>query len=212
MISLRRNLALLVGACLILMGSLSSTAMAATEVRDAETGELCPPVSPAINTASPMGALISPPKYESGGCTVKISADANSTVVGGYNSCEITYDIHIGPDGWGYADNFVYTSRAPMGCLFWKTIRSVLAPPEAIGPTIPSLPKALFPQSNAATDFYTYWTARTGTGKELSGWLSFDVKTSDAAPEYPFRMDNQATTGNFIGGQWYGGPELTITH
>ena len=211
-----RKLALAATLAVASMAMTATTALAATQVRDADTGQLCPPVSPTINPASPPFA--STPAYQSGGCTIHMTAsdaDLDRTDMAHRNKlpnrCTIDYDIHVGPDGWGYANNFQYfDSGSTSPCGNWAPYGSgshVLAPP--------SFMPGAWPYANASTDFNTVWTA-TWTGDSVgsgSNFLSLDVTQGN-----PLVIRNQKTTGtaswynNFIRGLWYGDGGLTITH
>jgi hypothetical protein len=217
MSSIQRRFALLIGAALVVAAFAAPSAMA-MEVRDAE-GSLCSAVSPAINKADPFSALMYGSAYQSGGCTVhmeSVGGDAGKTKVslpnGRTNICTVSYDIHIGPDGWGYATNFQYSDWDPIwgeSCVAWQGGPSGGANSQVVAPKGVN-PSGLFSGENAATDFNGIVKANriwNGLKYTLADPISFDASVLAGEEESElFRLDNQLTSGSSkLGGGWRGG-------
>jgi hypothetical protein len=231
-----RKLAILTALAVAAMAMTATSAMAATEVRDAATGQLCSNVSPAINKTSPpvvyrntgtpsQGTQPSP--YLSGGCTTKLTMTAVMTSVRqpGWSEprqCNVSYDLHLGPDGWGYANNFVWGSSGA-NCSSWRTPGSRIVMPKAVTPTFGGMP--LYTAADAATDLNMELWATDALGNNHHGFLSLDVYVPQ--PGQPFYgasliVKNQQTTSSFLGhgfqgGYWSrlnvaGSSVVTITH
>jgi hypothetical protein len=238
-----RKLALLTAAALAVMAISATTASAATEVRDAATGQLCSNVSPAINKASPPVGYrdtgtptyggTQPQPYQSGGCTIRVLAVSNAwTSVKEPNGtpklCAVRYTLHIGPDGWGYADNFVWTDYPGSNpCTSWRTPGSRIVMPRSVAPTIFGTP--VYTAIDAATDFNMEMWARDGFGNNHHGYLSLDVYIPTVGQPYYYGtgsqiVKNQQNSGDpwgishgFRGGVWQraveaGSTRITITH
>lgn len=203
------------------MAMTATTALAATEIRNADTYELCPEVSPAIDKENPPTWYGHPYQeqyeYESGGCTVHLTQNISSptTLVGywGAEQCRFDYVIHVGPDGWGYADNF---QHAHDYCVehFYTPGSRILMPPDVN-------PGNEFPAVDGDTDFnvelnawFLHPTAGYGSFSG-PGFASLDVTNSD-----PLTVDNQLDVHPVYGihlteGSWEADPEdpgLIITH
>jgi hypothetical protein len=198
-----RKFALLAVVAIAAMAMAATTASAATQVRDAN-GVLCPPVVPAIDHSTTQKAVEAylnpnPATYQSGGCTARMVSTGSTTNRSFYNeSCHISYTLHIGPDGWGYANQFNYSSC--LGGPWTPSATRVVGPVEAN--------YGLFTSGNANTDFNTYWRATRFSSQVASGGLSLDVTALS-----PMRIANQRLTGDFSKGAWQSlDPILIITH
>ena len=206
--TIQRRFALLVGGALLAMAFVAPSAMATTVVKDPATGQLCPEVSPPLNPQTEQEkatALFAPPAYVSGGCTVHLTTKAGTALPivklspTWQEPCvSVSYDIHVGPNGWGYVNNFKFS-----GCYFqsafttWKPSYS-LAPGDFN-------PAGVFPASNAETDFNTIWGIRKGEGG-VTAYVSLNATQSS-----PLVMTNQSTAA-LSGGTWQGSSGLLITH
>lgn len=187
-----RKLALLAALVVASMAMTATTASAATVVKDS-AGQLCPAVSPAIDQSNPFVYLFNPPTYQSGGCTVHMQASGATTM--GAQLCNINYDLHVGPDGWGYANNFQFNNCGTG----WSTVNRVVMP-KGVNPY------GLFTAANASTDFNSYWVVNRYPST-YDAYVSLDVTTAN-----PFRVVNQRAGSSFGGGSWLGNTSLQITH
>jgi hypothetical protein len=203
MSSIQRRLALLIGAALLAMAVAAPGAMA-MEVRDAETEELCSEVSPPVKHE-----VWSKQSYESGGCTVHMTAINEPTyfmtVLGGpIDQCYVGYDIHVGPDGWGFVDGFEYGeygAGSGAGCWWWKMRPTNLVPAGSGGS---------WPHANSDTDFNFFAYA-----EKPNAIANYQFVSLDATESNPLLLDNQLNAAPqqfFSGGQWQGGTGLLITH
>jgi len=215
MSAIQRKLALLIGAALLAMAFAAPSAMGATEVRDAETGELCPPVYPEPNKVNPPtwytnnSPQSTVPPYQSGGCTYKMRygiATINHTYQGNI-ACEVNFDLHIGPDGWGYLDNFSYPQLCN-GKAMWTVVTPgsrIVMPPE-FQPAYPY--NEFYKYDDANTDFnVSIWTANRDAMGGLSGYYGYvSMNVIDADPENSeseMTIENQVPYGGqFGGGKW----------
>jgi hypothetical protein len=114
----------------------------------------------------------------------------------GAQACNINYDLHVGPDGWGYANNFQFNNCGTG----WSAVNRVVMP-KGVNPY------GLFTAANANTDFNSYWSVNRYPST-YDAYVSLDV-TSAANP---FRIANQRGGSSFGGGLWTGNVSLQITH
>ena len=206
----KRMLALLVGAALATMAFGAASASAATVVKDAKTGQLCSAVKPAINTsAEPFSLLTSKTlNYESGGCTVHLTG-------GGYvtgfafqadNSCSSEFDVHIGPDGWGYIDNVKYYE-----CTYIQTKPCAgdrLVAPVEYNPTL--FGGKAFKYANAETDLNVSLCSNL-TGDHW-GFASFDVTNIVGGHGWKIQQSEPQEPWYHHTGLWTSPSAVTITH
>jgi hypothetical protein len=207
------------------MASITGSALAETEVRDPATGELCPEVEPAIGPAN-HGWLSTSLAYESGGCTVRMTGTHDYHSKMNYSTsvkrCTVSYTLHVGPDGWGYADDVdFYNTPGYYNCPISTTQSCAGARLVSPGDYQP----ATSPYSTVWPLTYPAADGDTGLNVEMCGritypsnenvWggLSLEVLDSD-----PFTLSNQyAGTPEgfhrFSGGRWYelNGQSLEIT-
>jgi len=191
-------------------------AMGATVVKDATTGELCSAVSPAINKGDPMQAFSKPQAYQSGGCTVHMSYNPSYPTEMVYSgagikkSCFLTYDLHIGPDGWGYLNNLQWLQTPSQSCGEWKPYGTGSGS-FTVGPGDVN-PSKIFTAANQNTEFNSLLIAE---GNGQFGWANtfFRGVSLDATAANPLQLTNQLTTsGSFSSGRWTGDAGLLITH
>jgi hypothetical protein len=177
-----RRFALLAGAALAISAFAAPAAFGATEVRNAETEELCPEVQPPIEPVEGAGATSwlfgSGHKYESGGCTVRVYgtgvvAAAHSN---GNNKdyCNYEMTVRVGPDGWGYVDSTKFWS-----CTFYTTQECagdrIVAPAEYNPVFLGG--KGIFKYANASTDLNLAFCANLPTfAGNYQGLTSYDLK------------------------------------
>jgi hypothetical protein len=197
MSSIQRKLALLIGAALLVLAFAAPSAMA-VQISDPETGEPCPAVSPAINKANPTAAALSTKGYESGGCTVQMTAVAPTWVewIGYGQNCYIDYQVHLDAEGWGYASNFVYN-----GCSWGPRWDQTILPAEVA-------PSSMF-KVDQNTDFVTYWQAQRMVGGFQRN--SAQGTSLSVTAEEPLSIQNQ-TGGTYPirYGYWNGDRGLVI--
>jgi len=169
-----RKLALLTTMVIAVLAMTAASATAATQVRNS-SGVLCSQVSPAINASNALANQTSR-NYTSGGCTVRMAGTYRiyrSTSSPEYTDCNVAFDAHIGGDGWGYADNYVYSNcslSAPNACPGDRLI----APP-----SYASTPQGSFlfsPYKDAATDLLTEQCANFVATYQWS-YASMDITT-----------------------------------
>ena len=221
---IQRRFLVLAGAALAVMAT-AAPAASAMEVRDAN-GALCPAVSPAIDKTNVISSSLNPPKYQSGGCTVhmtpNVSGDNEGETfmrwgTGNTDRCKITYDLHIGPDGWGYATGHTYAAGNFSVCGSWSPLASYPSRVIVPGNVNPAFGAGkFFSAANAETEFNSSWAGvrKTATGEANgSGNLSLNVTKAS-----PLTMDNQFTgtgftygNGSYARGSWVGNVGLTIT-
>jgi hypothetical protein len=204
-----RKLALTAITALAALAMTATTASAAVTVTNS-AGQPCSQVSPAINKANPAAALFSTASYQSGGCTVHMSSVLNQQTIirssnGLYDYCYINYDLHIGPDGWGYANNVAYSGSA--NCSAWQsTYNSYTVLPGDVNPN------GLFTQANADTAFNVRQNAHrsiSGYNEFTSGYVSLDSTASA-----PLALQNQLAINplkSYSGGRWTGNANITVT-
>lgn len=212
-----RKLVLLTALVAAIMAMAATTAVAATEVRDAN-GQLCAPVVPAINTSNPpvnYGVPGSPPPYSyvSGGCTVHMTALTPTKMYQHQQmvDCRINFDLHIGPDGWGYADHFVYQNANY--CNYptnWTTPGSRIVMPRNVNPN------GFYFASNANTDFNVEMYAErnhpaNAVRMGFRGFVSLDVTQGNPLAITNQLLNNPFGTG-WTGGSWQGDAGLIVTH
>jgi len=170
-----RKLALLTTTAVAALALTATSASAATQVRDAQ-GNLCPAVSPAINATNAAPGSTTR-NYVSGGCTLRM----NSTAVNGhriyvdsapnYVDCQSQFDIHVGPDGWGYAENLGYSNCVGGGQPLQCAGDRLIAPAEYVGPN--SFLR-VFRFADAATDL-NIELCGSYAGSTRWGYASMDI-------------------------------------
>lgn len=230
-----RKLALLITMAVAAFAMTATSAMAAMEVRDAATGNLCSAVVPAINKQSPpviYGPTGNPTQgtypgdYVSGGCTLHMVTAAPVTMVtmmGSQGQCALTYDIHVGPDGWGYVTGAFWPAGSPYVCNGpWSSQgRARVLMPGDVRPTLNGT--QLYTAANSSTDFNVELYARDASNYPHLGNASLDAYVpSPGGPGYgttSLVIDNQRLTPSvmtqgFKGGRWFasGSAGVTITH
>jgi hypothetical protein len=212
-----RKFALLATAVIAAL-ALTATAASATpiQVRNASTGQLCPAVSPAINAGN-ANAFSTSAIYASGGCTVQMWTYASETIqyggLAGMDArCYTTYDLHVGPDGYGWANNFVYQSGGSCSPTMTECAGSrTIAPPDFDSANFPG---DEFGYSNASTELNVARCAyATGWGQR---WGAVSLDMAPDGVNY-LRWTNQQTTGasalqRFYQGVYRSPASITITH
>jgi hypothetical protein len=214
--NIQRKLALLIGAALALAAFAAPSAMGATQVKNAATGQLCPetvPAAPKTETEKQNFMSVGKtPTYVSGGCTITLQqlegVELQYPGSSSWTGCaQSTYRIHIGPSGWGYADSFLFNCSIEN----WYAVGASqpIAPVEyTMGGAIPFFWKNI----NAETDFNALFRVQpSGWGEAVTnGYASLNVTQA-----LPLRMANQGT-GGIKKGNWgpAGGANagLTVTH
>jgi hypothetical protein len=218
MLTIKRRFALLLPVALLAMASLASSASATTTVKDL-SGKSCSAVSPAITP--PANSLVfmwgARPTYSSGGCTVHVETYGAVHTLGKYSSgptnwCKSSFDAHVGPNGWGYANNFVYNCEFPT---------TACPRTEYIAPAEYN-PEKLFAYSNAATDLQMSFCGNVsfdGTPTSYYGAVSMDIAAYGAEGLESQIWTNQQKVAPSEGFRWvsYGRwaslkSGLTITH
>jgi len=213
-----RKLALMTTTAVAALAMVATTAQAATEVRDAASGQLCPAVLPAINKASPPVGYgtpgVAPPyAYASGGCTVHLTATSPTKMYQHMQmvDCSIDFDLHIGPDGWGYADRFVYRNLGycnyPTG---WTTPGSRIVMPPNVNPN------GWYFARDSDTDFNVEMYAERAhpagsTRLGFRGFVSLEITQSNPLGIGNQLMSNPFGTG-WTGGSWQGDAGLIVSH
>jgi hypothetical protein len=222
--SIQRRFAVLPLLALVVAGMMASSASAATVVKDGKTKALCSNVVPALQPKTPeeeYNALYGTPAYQSGGCTVHMTGEASSPSVfhfGPWNfemPCRVDYDIHVGPEGWGYANNFQYIVVGGLHPCRARPARDSYA-------VVPgdSNPFGLFTAADANTELNMYPQVEINTGVEWVlteyGPASLDISAIGckfAWEKCTSKATNQYVGGNqFSGGKWTGDVGLQITH
>ncbi len=216
-----RKLALLTTTVIAALAMTASSAFAATEVLDPNTGEPCEAVTPAIN-ASNAGLLSTSRNYESGGCTLELETYGQRINYGyssttHYSTCQVSFQAHVGPDGWGYADNFSYTGCSA-GTFNSCAGDRLIAPRSYTGYT------------NQFAPYYSYTDANTDLNIELCsnspsygvtswGLASMDITDAGSESTWTNQYDladpySFATYQRHRSGQWHeiNGNYLTINH
>jgi hypothetical protein len=205
-----RKLALLTTMVIAVMAMTAASASAATQVRNS-AGTLCPAVSPAIN-ATNAGFNSTTRNYVSGGCTVHLTG---ATTVYPANSsspsvnCNVAFDVHIGPDGWGYADNHVYSGCAGVTACAGDRL---IAPRSYTGPGF-----TVFTYTDAATDLNMEQCGYVAGVNRFSS-SSMDIATVAGAwrwtDQYNFSDPYNGFGFYHRGGQFFtqAANALTITH
>jgi hypothetical protein len=203
-----RRIALLTTMAIAVLAMTVSSAFAA-QARDG-SGQLCPAVSPAINKANAFNAMVTPATYQSGGCTIRMS----SLVTGGQSTqivlsdnvprhCWVKYDLHIGPDGWGYATHFTYTNGS--NCIGLTSIGDRVVVPGDV-----AVNSGFFNTDNANTDFNLIAATRWGPTAQALAYVSLDAVASN-----PLKLNNQRAynmSANWSGGSWIGDTALNLTY
>jgi hypothetical protein len=188
MSKIQRRFALLISAALLALAVTAPSAVAATTVK-ALNGTACPAVSPAVSSEykNSFGFAASyNAAYTSGGCTVHVTSYDMDHIIGKYafgpsNRCRSAFDVHVGPDGWGYANNFVFTNCTYPTTLPAAAFRTrVIAPAEFLENT------SSFPEDDAATDLKMSMRAAVNFAsgpQEYTGVFSVDVDTYNAVTQ-----------------------------
>jgi len=219
MLTIKRRFALLFPLALVAMALMASSASAATAVKDL-SGTSCSAVSPAITDKTSAAAIFSTTNYVSGGCTVHVKTAVGSWHSVGrdpytneINHCTSEFDAHVGPDGWGYANNFVYTCE--QGPMTSASASRMIMPPEYN-------PSKMFPYDNAATDLQLSMFVnqiKYGFTQNYTGLVSFDIGAYDGVAQTQTWTNQQSVEpSNEFGravsfGKWTSSKQgLTITH
>ena len=202
--STKRMLALVLGAALATMAFGAASASAATVIKDS-SGNLCSEVKPSPKLGSnPFEMFTTSRNYESGGCSVHLVSVGGN--VGPWGSvCKSEFDARIGPDGWGYLDNFKYTSCE-------GTPAETCAGDRIVAP-VEYNPNGLFKYSNAQTDLNIILCAKQ-VGNTYWGFSSFDVQEIPGGQGWANQTPSPQGSYYYHTGVWVvnPGPGLQITH
>jgi hypothetical protein len=199
-----RKLALLTTLIIAAMAMTATTASAAIEVTDPDSGELCSEVSPAINAGN-ANLLSTTTNYSSGGCSVHLSSAEQTRIRWGANSiyspCNVQFDAHIGPDGWGLANNFSYScsgGTAVTACAGSRVIAPASYNPYIYGTTL------AFPFANASTDLNVAMCGIPQFVGSQWGLMSIDVTQAGATTLWDNQQDAAGGNGfnQFHQGKW----------